>query len=183
MKKLLFLLLASLVSGFPLLAQAQDQGESENMPTEMLILKKGNIPPAVLKAADELFKGNTQIKWGVFPYELKDYGWEVNKDYNEPIDHYEIYLKTSNGGDAYAVFEPNGELIKYRLKDKNMALPEPILNAISKSAYKDWKVGGDTEIVKSSQKKVAEHFVVTLVKGNQKKKVYYSMNGNELVNK
>ena len=181
MKKWLLLFSALLVTAFPALAQGEEQ--TEEIPTEMLILKKGNIPPAVIKAAEDLFKGSTQLKWGVFPNEFKNYGWVKDKDYNEPIDHYEIYLKTSNGGDAYAVFEPTGELIRYRLMEKNAALPQPVLNAIAKSEYKDWKISGDTELIKSQQKKVVDHYAVKLAKGNQKKTVYYSMTGDVLTNK
>ena len=97
---------------FPVMAQDLN---SEAVPEESLTLKKGNIPPAVLKAADQLFQGNTQVAWGVFPYELKDYGWVVNKDYNDPIDHYEIQFKAKDGSDVFAVFESTGELIRSKL--------------------------------------------------------------------
>jgi hypothetical protein len=179
MKKLMFSLMFFLVAYFPIFAQ----GVSEEVPVESLTLKKGNLPPAVIKAADELFKGSTQIKWGVFPYELKDYGWVVNKDYNDPIDHYEINLKTTKGADIYAVFESTGELIRYRMIDKNTALPQSIQNAIAKTEYKDWKITGDTEIITSNQKKVAEHYTVRLEKGNQKKTLYYTLKGEGLTNK
>lgn len=180
MKKLLLLISAILVLTFPIMAQ---ELLSEEVPEEILTLKKGNIPPAVVKAAEELFKGSTQIKWGVFPYEFKDYGWVVNKDYNEPIDHYEIYLKTTNGDEAHAVFEPNGDLVRYKLMTKNVPLPKPVLSAISKSEYKDWKINKDVELIKSDQKKVVEHYIVKLENGNQKKTLYYSLNGDLLTNK
>jgi hypothetical protein len=155
---------------------------SEEIPIETLSLKKGNLPPAVVKAAEELFKGNTQIKWGVFPYELKDYGWEVNKNYNEPIDHYEIFMKTKDGSDVYAIFESTGELIRYKMVNKKAEVPANILNAIAKTEYKDWKVVGGTEIVKSNQKKVVEHYIVKVENGNRKKNLYYTVNGEVLTN-
>jgi len=179
MKKLIFSLMFFLAAFFPVLAQQV----SEEVPEESLTLKKGNIPPAIIKAAQDLFQGSTQIKWGVFPYELKDYGWVVNKDYNEPIDHYEIYLKTKNGSDVFAVFESTGELIRYRLIDKNAVLPAPVLKAISKTEYKDWKIVGDTEKVTSKQKNVTEHYIVRLEKGGQRKTLYYTLKGEGFTNK
>ena len=110
MKRLI--LLITVLSGliFPIIAQTVTEEE----PIESLTLKKGNIPAPVLKAAEQLFEGNTQIAWGTSPYELKDYGWSVNKEYNEPINHYEIQLKGKDGSDIYAVFESTGELLNAR---------------------------------------------------------------------
>lgn len=181
MKRVLFVLTAFLVFVLPALPQGND--ESEEVPVSMLTMKKGNIPPAVIKAAENIFKGSTQTKFGVFPNEFKNYGWEANKNYNEPIDHYEVILKTSNGAEADAVFESTGELIRYKLTDKNAALPEPVLKAIGKTEYKDWKMTGDTEIIKSSQKKVVDHYVVRFEKDSKKKTVYYTMSGDVVSNK
>ncbi len=177
MKKFLFFAMILLAFAFPSLAQ--DQGE--DVPMEQLTLKKGNIPPAVVKAAEDLFKG-TQLKWGAFPFELKQYGWEKNSDYNEPIDHYEVYLKTKDGNEVYAVFEATGQLIRYREIDKDMALPLPVLKAIANSEYKNWKIGQGTEIVKTEQNKTVDHFIVKVQNGKQKKTLYYSAAGEQLTN-
>lgn len=181
MKKLIFSLSFLLVALFPLVAQ--EATESEQVPEESLTLKKGNIPPAVLKMAEDLFKEHSQVEWGMFPYELKNYGWVVNKDYNEPIDHYEIHMKTKNGIDVFAVFESTGELVRYRTIDKNAAIPESIVAAIGKSQYKDWKIAKGTEVITDKQQNVVEHYAVKLEKGNQKKTVYYNIKGEVLTNK
>lgn len=180
MKKSLFSLIFFLVAFFPLVAQ---ESMNEEVPEGSLTLKKGNIPPAVLKSAEEIFKEHTQVKWGVFPYELKDYGWVVNKDYNEPIDHYEVFMKTKDGTDVDAVFESTGELIRYKTVNKNAAVPLAIMNAIAKSPYKDWKVVKGVEKITNNQKKVVEHYTVKVEKGNQKKNLYYTLNGDLLTNK
>jgi hypothetical protein len=180
MKRLLFLLLGFLVLSFPILAQGLVSDEG---PAEYLMLKKGNIPPQVLKAAEQLFEGNTQVAWGVFPYELKNYGWEVNKDYNEPIEHYEIQFKSKDGSDIYAVFESTGELISSRIVNKNAPVPQAVVKALEKSEYKDWKIAGDVELIKNTQKKVVEHYAVKLTKGNMKKTLYFTTKGDLLANK
>lgn len=179
MKKSLFLISLLLVFFLPVIAQEA----SEVVPEESLTLKKGNIPPQVLKAAEDLFKGSTQIAWGVFPYELKDYGWVVNSDYNEPINHYEIHMKLADGSDAYVVFESTGELIRYRVVKKNAPIAPAIMKTIESGPYKDWKVNGDVMVIKNNQKKIVDHYAVNLVKGSMKKTLYYTTKGEVLTNK
>jgi|WetSurMetagenome_2_1015567.scaffolds.fasta_scaffold00166_29 hypothetical protein len=174
MKKLLFLLMALLAFSF--LVPAQGQNEEE--PIESLTLKKGNIPAPVLKSAEELFKGNTQVAWGSFPYELKEFGWSVNNEYNEPIDHYEIKFKATDGSDIFAIFESTGELIKCKIVNKNAPVPKAIILAVQKSEYKDWKIIGDVMQIKSSQNKVDEHFAVKIAKDKMKKTLIYSPKGD-----
>ena len=178
MKKSLFLILGMLVLTFPILAQ-----ESEQVPEEFLTLKKGNIPPAVIKAAEQLFQGNTQVAWGAFPYELKNYGWVVNKDYNEPINHYEIQFKAKDGSDIFAVFESTGELISTKIINKQAPVPPAIMKAIENGAYKDWKIVGDVMKIKNSQKNTVEHFAVKLSKGTMTKTLYFTIKGEVLTNK
>lgn len=180
MKRLFFLLLGFMVLTFPILAQ---EVVSEEMPAELLTLKKGNIPAPVLKAAEKLFEGSSQIGWGVFPYELKNYGWAVDKDFNGPIEHYEIQFKGKDGSDIYAVFESTGELISDRIIHKNAPVPAAIMKSIEKSEYKNWKLAGDVELIRNTQKKVVEHYAVKLTDGNKKKTLYFTEKGDVLVNK
>jgi hypothetical protein len=169
MKRLLISVVAILGFILPILAQEE--------PIEMLTLKKGNIPAPVLKAAEQLFEGNTQVGWGAFPYELKDYGWQVNGDYDEPIDHYEIKFKGKDGSDIWAIFESTGELIKCKIINKDSPIPKQVLASIVKSEYKDWKVVSDVMQIKSSQKKVDEHYALKIEKGGMKKTLIYSPQG------
>lgn len=180
MKKLSFAFIVLLAFFMPVKAQQED---TDVEPVESLTLKKGNIPPAIMKTVEEIFKETQQVAWGVFPYQLKDYGWIVDKDYNEPIDHYEIYVKAHDGTDIYALFESTGELIRYKSVNKNAAVPEIILNAIQKTPYKDWKIEKGTELITDVQKKIVEHFTVRLTNGTKKKVLYFTKTGQELVNK
>jgi hypothetical protein len=176
MKRALFILTVLLGLTLPLIAQEYD----EETPVETLILKKGDIPAPVIKSAEKLFEGNTQVAWGKFPYELKDYGWSVNKDYNEPIDHYEIQFKAKDGSDIYAVFESTGELIKCKIINRDAVVPEKIRISLAKGQYKDWKITGDIMQIKSNQKKIAEHYTVKVEKDNMTKSLYFSPEGTLL---
>ena len=171
------LLLGFVVLAFPVLAQM-----SEETPQDFLILKKGNIPIPVQAAAQKLFQGDTQVAWGTFPYELKNYGWVVNNDYNEPIDHYEVKFISKDGSDIYAVFESTGELISTKIINKKAPVPPAIMKAISEGKYKDWQIVGDVMQIKNTQKKVVEHYAVTVKKGDMTKHVYFTIKGEELIN-
>lgn len=176
MKRSFLFIMVLLGFTFPIFAQMVNEEE----PVETLTLKKGNIPEPVQKAAEQLFEGHTQVAWGSFPYELKDYGWSVNKEYNEPIDHYEIQFKTKDGSDIFAVFESTGELIKCKIINKDAAVPKQIRAAIAKSEYKDWKIISDVMQIKSNQKKIDEHYAVKIEKDMMKKTLYYSPTGTLL---
>ena len=176
MKRSLIFIAVLLGFTFPIIAQVITEEE----PIESLLLKKGNIPDPVLKAAEQLFEGHTQVAWGSFPYELKDYGWQVNKDYNEPIDHYEIHFKSKDGSNIFAVFESTGELIKCKIINKNAVIPKAIMLAVMNGEYKDWKIIGDVMQIKSNQKKVDEHYAVKVEKDKMKKTLYYNPKGELL---
>jgi hypothetical protein len=182
MKRLLFTGLFFLAFVFPILAQ-DEKDLSEEVPVESLTLKKGNIPPAVIKAGEDMFKGTSMIKWGIFPYQLKDYGWVVDPNYNEPIDHYEIHFHATDGSEIYAVFESTGELISTRISKKNTEIPSPIMKALANSEYKDWKLVEDTELIKNNQKKVVDHFWLKVEKDGKRKNLYYTSTGERLKNK
>jgi hypothetical protein len=175
------LILIMVLSGFIFPVRAQMDPSEE--PIETLTLKKGNIPAPVQKAAEQLFQGNTQVAWGSFPYELKDYGWLVNKDFNDPIDHYEIRFKAKDGSDIWAVFESTGELIKCKVINREAPIPVKIRTSLSAGEYKNWKIVGDVMQIKSTQKKVDEHYAVKLEKDNMKKILYYSPDGKLLTMK
>ena len=176
MKRSFVITILLIFSMYPVIAQSVTAEE----PVESLKLKKSDIPLAVTKSADKLFEGNTQVKWGKFPYELKDYGWYVNKDATEPIDHYEIMLKGTDGSDIYAVFKPNGDLIKSKIINKNAEVPKMIRNSLATGEYKDWHIVGDIMEIKTTGNNVDEHYEVKLEKNGTKKTLYYAPDGNLL---
>ena len=57
------------------------------------------------------------------------------------------------------------------------------LNSIEKGEYKDWKIIGDVMKITNNQKKVVEHYVVKVEKGNMKKTLYFTIKGENLVAK
>lgn len=175
-------LLASLMgfSGFlfPLFAQVDhDYRDKDVVPVESLTLTKDQIPSAVIKAVDTDFTNETPLTWGRFPYALENYGWVVKQDAPyEKLDHYEIYIKSKDGGDIFAVYTPDGTILHSRSLYKDIALPVPVEEALAKSQYKDWKIVGDKEIIKYFKDKtnVEEHFRITVEKNNQKRSISFN---------
>jgi hypothetical protein len=178
MKKNFLVVSLFLVFTLPILAQVEVGGEQ--IPSESLTLRKGNIPAPVIKAAQKLFEGSTQVAWGVFPYELKNYGWVVDNEYNEPIDHYEIKMVAKDGSDIYAVFESTGELNYCKIVNKKAPVPKEIVAQIEKEGYKDWKIVGDVLKVTNNEKKITEHYAVKVAKGNQTQTLYFTTRGENL---
>ncbi|MGB8490605.1 MAG: hypothetical protein WCE64_06060 [Bacteroidales bacterium] len=181
MKKMV--VLVSFLGGalFPAAAQSTDM-MTEEVPVETITLKKGDIPPDVIKTADEIFKEKADVKWTAFPFKLKKYGWEVDQNNSVPVDMYEVFFKTTNGVDTYAVFDSSGNLERYRTIDKDASLPIPILKAVTREGYKDWKVQSGTEIVTDLKNNIEEHYTVRLHKGNQKKILYFTKEGKRVMN-
>ncbi len=175
MKKLMFLFLSIMVPAFPILAQTM-------VPLERLTLTKDEMPKAIIEAANKLFEGNTQIAWGKFPYELKEYGWAVDPDQSKPIDHYEIQIKVGDGFNIYAVLDSNGELLRFKEVKKNAVPPRSVLIALENSKYKDWKIVGDVMHVKYNKNDAEEHISLNLRKGNKTKNVTFKVDGIELNN-
>lgn len=180
MKKLIYLLLAFVVYSFPILAQ-NPEAESVEVPVESLNLKMGNIPQQIVKAADGLFEGSTQVAWGNFPYEFKNYGWTVYpNESGVPINRYEIKLKAKDGSDIYAVFSPKGDLIRYKVINKNAVPPRFVINSLENEGYKDWKIVGDVMLIRDNLSKVKEQYSVRIKKGDMTKTLVFDTQGENL---
>jgi hypothetical protein len=178
MKKLIVSLLAFTGFLFPLLAQVDhDQNDNEAIPTESLILKKDQIPQAIVKAVNSDFINGEPFRWGKFPFILEKYGFVIAKgSENQRPDYYEVNIKSHDGSDIYAVYSSDGTIIESKTIRKNAALPLSVTQALAKSQYKDWTIVGDKELIKyyNSKNDIEEHFRITLEKNNVKKTVSFN---------
>jgi hypothetical protein len=178
MKKLIVSLLAFTGFLFPLLAQVDhDQNENEGIPVESLILKKDQIPAAIVKAVNSDFVNGEAFRWGKFPFVLEKYGWVIaNGKADQKPDYYEVNIKSNDGSDIYAVYSPDGTIIQSRTVRKNASLPSSVTQALSKSQYKDWTIVGDKELIKyyNSRNDIEEHFRITVEKNNVKKTISFN---------
>ena len=156
--------------------------DEEGTPIALSELKKSDVPAAVTAAIARDFKDYVPTTLSTFPYNFKKYGWSVNTEDKEPIDHYEVHLTTKSGSRLDAVYSSAGNLIRYRQLIKNEALPKAIVRAIESSNYKDWKILGDHELVKGNPKEFVDHYIVKVRNGNQVKNLYLDEKGIFLFN-
>jgi hypothetical protein len=181
MKKLFFM--GAFFLGFFYPMMAQDLDVNEIQPVEKMVLTKDKIPAAVNQAVSKDFRNGQPVKWGNFPYVLKEYGWVVDKADNTKPDYYEVFIKTENGSDMYAIYSSDGKLIRSKEILRNMPLPKSIEEALFKSEYKDWKKTGDLEKITNFMNAQKSHYIVTVEKNNKTHHLYFDDAGTMLRNK
>ena len=183
MKKLILSLFVFMGFLFPLLAQVDhDFNVNDRVPLASTELKVGLVPEAVIKAAQSRFDINNSTTWTKFPYALKEYGWVYDIGASDiKLDRYKVTLKNKDGNDLWAVYTSKGELVESRETANNVAPPPNVMEALSKSQYKDWKIVGDREVIKfyhdHDNSKVEQHFRLTVEKDNVKKSISFNFQG------
>ena len=183
MKKLLISILALSGFMFPLLAQVDhDFSQNDRIPLINAKITKEQVPAAVIKAAETRFDMSDKGTWSKFPYALKEYGWGYDVGASDiKLDRYEVSMTTKDGHDLWAVYTAKGELVESREASSNIAMPANVIDALSKSQYKDWKVVGDKEIIRfyhdHDNSSVEQHFRVTVQKDNVKRSISFNFQG------
>jgi hypothetical protein len=183
MKKFLFSVLALLGFIFPLMAQVDhDFNANDREPLINSTITKDQVPAAILKAAQTKFDLNNSATWSKFPYALKEYGWvyDVGAS-NIKLDRYEITMKNKDGNDLWAVYTAKGELTETREASVNVPVPANVMQELSKSQYKDWKIVGDKEIIRfyhdHNNSSVEQHFRLTVEKDNVRRSISFNFQG------
>jgi hypothetical protein len=185
MKKSFFTSIVFMGFMLPLLSQVDhDYNPNDKVPDNSVILNKDQIPSSVLKAFKTTFDLNNPASWTKFPYALKEYGWVYDKDaFDVKPDRYEVSLKTKEGNDFYAVYSAEGNLIATREVSVNAPVPTHVLESLSKSKYKDWKIVENKEVIRyyHDPKSVEQHFRLTVEKDSVRRSI--SFNYQETANK
>jgi hypothetical protein len=183
MKKLLISILALAGFLFPLAGQIDhDFSQNDQIPLMNAKITKEQVPAAVLKSAQTQFDMSNSGTWSKFPYALKEYGWVYDIGASGiKLDRYEVTMKTKEGNDLWAVYTAKGELVESREASSNIPMPANVIEALSKSQYKDWKVVGDKEIIRfyhdHDMNSVEQHFRVTVEKDNVKRSISFNFQG------
>jgi hypothetical protein len=182
-KKFLFTFLAFGGLLFPLFAQIDhDYNANDRVPGAGTIIKKEQVPPEVLKAAQNKFDPNNSATWSKFPYALKEYGWVYDVGASDlKLDRYEVTMKTSNGDELWAVYTSKGELVETKEIVNNVAPSANVLAELAKSKYNGWSIVGDKEIIRfyhdHNNSNVEQHFRITVQKDNVKRTISFNFQG------
>jgi len=185
MKKLLVSVLVFLGFLFPLLAQVDhDYNVNDRVPIVNATITRDQVPPAVIKSAQTRFDMGNSATWSKFPYALKEYGWVYDVGASDVVlDRYEVTLKNKQNRELWAVYTAKGDLVESREIANDVAMPANILEALSKSQYKDWKVVGNKEIIKyyhdHDNSSVEQHFRLTVEKDGVKKSISFNFKGTD----
>lgn len=183
MKKLFITSLAFLSFLIPSLAQIDhDFNANDREPNVKATILKDQVPEAVRKAVNIQFNKNNPLTWSKFPYALKEYGWVYDVGAADlKLDRYEVTMKSEKGNDLWAIYAANGELIESREMSVNVAVPTYVLEELSKSKYKDWKIVGNKEIIKfyhdHNNSNVEQHLRLTVEKDNVKRSLSFNFQG------
>lgn len=182
MKKLVSSCLALVGFVLPSLGQSHDYNANDLEPTVTILITKDKVPPAIVNAVNVQFDKDKPITWSRFPYALKEYGWvyDVGQG-NLDLDHYEVTMKTTTGNDLWAVYNNKGELIETREMATNIAIPPSVMAEFLKSKYKDWKIAGNKEIIRTyhdhNNQSVEQHFRITVENNGVKRSISFNWQG------
>src|SRR5688572_28061363 len=156
--------------------------------TQDLVIKgtkeitKQYTPQQVIDSLQKTFPNAQSVKYYKGDAEATKKGWAVSKedelDPSAAIDYYTISFK-QEGLQYYGLYDQEGTLLEYKIQQKMDQLPEKVVTSL-KSLSKDYPgykvVSKDFYMVKKNNK-AKEYFQVTAMKGNEKKEVFYSPEG------
>jgi len=75
------------------------------------------------------------------PVCIKEYGWVLMSEASDiSLIVMKVSMTTKDGHDLWAVYTAKGELGRKQRSVFNIAMPANVIDALSKSQYKDWKV-------------------------------------------
>jgi hypothetical protein len=180
MKKLFLTGVLLMAFVFPMLAQVDhDYNPNDRIPITNATITKDQIPAAVLKAFNTQFDKNNPLTWSKFPYALKEYGWVYDVGAADlQLNRFEVTMKTTNGNDLWAVYDPQGNLVETREMSTNIAVPKNVQEQLANSQYKDWTVVGNKEIIRyyhdHDNSSVEQHFRVTVEKDKVKRSLSFN---------
>jgi len=141
-------------------------------------------PQQVIDSLAKAFPNAESVKYYKGDAAAAKKGWAVTKEDElgvTDVDYYTISFK-QEGLQYYGLYNPQGELIEYKVQQKMDQLPEKVVTSL-KSLSKDYPgykvVSKDFYMTKKNDTK-KDYYQITAMNGNKKKEVFYTAEG-ELV--
>jgi hypothetical protein len=162
------LILASAILASSVATNAMAQTTTELFTAK---LEERTIPIELISKVKKDFPDNKIVEYRSFPMELIGENWVVktnpDADPNTPVDTYQVEM-LGKDSKVSAIYSPNGNLISYRAKLKNVALPLEIDKKISEM-YPGWIAAKDHETITVNKKnETSKYYKVEIKKGKEK---------------
>ncbi len=109
---------------------------------------------------------------------IKNSGLKVRFDERWNAGHY-ILKGTSENERVYAEYNEHGNLVKARLIQVNVPLPNKINRYLATGEFKEWKLIGNEKTVQNFDPKTTEYKVI-LQKDGKGKVLYFDNKGNKV---
>lgn len=170
MKKLVSILTVAFVSSA---AFAQEKVVKE---MDAVKITKSDVPGPVIQQAEKDFPNASPFEYYSVGETSVSKDWKVSEDVNfaenEEIDHYSVEMKGKNSH-YEALYDEKGKLLMSKEYQKDVALPQPVLQSVAK-AYPGVSLKKDEHSKVVDHGKQKEYYVVTLSNG---KKLTYAPDG------
>lgn len=173
MKKLVLTLAVAFASS---VAFAQDKAVKE---MDAVKITKSDVPGPVIQQAEKDFPNASPFQFYSVGETSVSNDWKVTEEVDfsevEKIDHYTVHMKSKNSN-YEALYDENGKLLMSKEYQKDVALPQPVLQALAKE-YPGVSLRKDEHIKTTDHGKKKDYYVVSLANG---KKVTYAADGTKL---
>jgi len=173
MKKLVLTLTVAVVSSA---AFAQEEVVKK---MDAVKITKSDVPGPVMQQAQKDFPNASPFQFYSVGENSVSKDWKISEDVdfkeNEKVDHYSVEMK---GKDSHyeALYDEEGKLLMSKQFEKNVALPQPVLQALAKD-YPGVTLKKDEHTKTIDHGKKKDYYVVSLANG---KKVTYAADGTQL---
>lgn len=164
MKKFLF---GFLIIGLVINSYAQE---------EVVKLKEVALKAVNYKYLDDVKYENAPFSMEMLQEKVASYDLKDSDVYSDVYDTYEISFHIPNGY-ILAAYDKDGKLLRTVEKFKDVTLPTAVTNSVSKK-YPGWVFKKDAYLVNYyDDKDVVKKFKITLLKGNDRKRITIDENG------
>ena len=145
-------------------------------------ITKDMTPQQVIDTLNKRFPDAKSIEYYKVDSAAIQKGWNIteadNLDPYETIDYYTVSFKRENMK-YYALFHADGTLIKSRLQENSVSLPEPIKASLMdlKTQYPTYKLVSKTFYRNTDYSKQQEYYEIVAKDGKKQKRIFYKADG------
>jgi hypothetical protein len=146
---------------------------------DVVKISKSDVPSTVVEQAQKDFPNASPFQFYSVGETSISNDWKVSEDVNfkesDKVDHYSIEMKGKNSH-YEALYDEGGKLLMSKQFEKDVALPQPVLQALAKE-YPGVSLKKDTHTKIVEHGTMKDYYVVSLGNG---KKVTYAADGTLL---